>query len=155
MIEIRQITSKMADEVFTDKELLQRVCFDGADTVCLPGDDFYLGCYLDGELCGFFWLHADTGSAGAIHINIKKDYRSLAFEFVKELYRLLMTMDVVKWNTKIPECYPEVYMFAKRCGFKDEGLDRKSIEKGGWILDRYILGITKQEIAEWVELAAS
>jgi len=52
---------------------------------------------------------------------------------------------------KIPTEFVDVYMFAKKHGFTDEGLDRQSIKKKGKILDRYILGMTMKEIKSWVQ----
>lgn len=53
-----------------------------------------------------------------------------------------------KINTKVPVINHDVIRFARSLGFKDEGIDRKSIMKNGSLIDRQRLGITMQEIAE-------
>ena len=53
-----------------------------------------------------------------------------------------------KVNVKIPSCYPHIERYAKRIGFKSEGVDRQSFCKDGKLVDQWAMGITREEIKE-------
>lgn len=151
MITIRRIGADGVKSVLKDPELWSRVS-DGVDFDDWepPADHEYMGCFDDDELCGFFGIHGDTSTSAWLHINILKQHRNKAIDFVLEFYRAALKSGILKFNAKIPVCYPDVYKFAKKCGFVDEGLDRQSIIKDGEMLDRHILGMTRSEMQEWV-----
>jgi hypothetical protein len=63
----------------------------------------------------------------------------------------LENIEFHKLNATIPQKYKNVYHFTKGFGFKDEGFDRDSHLKDGKLMGRYRLGITKQEILDFLE----
>lgn len=48
--------------------------------------------------------------------------------------------------TQVPSNNIKALAFAKRCGLKEEGVNRSSFMKGGTIYDQYILGIVEAEL---------
>jgi len=151
MIAIRQIGSAEADKVIQDEELAKRICDDYTDhgSVFLPPDSFYFGFFLGDRCIGFVQLSPDTAVTYSIHINIISDHRDIALDCAKMFYRFALdtfSPNFQKLIAKVPVTFPDVYRFAKKCGFEDEGLDRKSILRGGDLIDRHILGITREEM---------
>jgi len=151
MIIIQRIGSAAASEVIADKELSRRVSddFTNLDKIELPESDFYFGFFLQDECIGFVHLSPDTAVTYSIHINIISGHRDLAIDCAKMFYRFALdtfSPNFQKLIAKVPVTFPDVYRFAKKSGFKDEGLDRKSILRGGVLTDRYILGITREEM---------
>ena len=157
MIIIQRISSAVASEIIADSELSRRVCDDltNFDRIELPESDFYFGFFLEGECIGFVHLSPETAVTYVIHINIVVGFRHLALDCAKMFYNFALNTfapSFQKLISKIPVTFPDVYGFAKKCGFQDEGLDRKSILREGVLIDRYALGITREEIKKWVEL---
>lgn len=154
MIAIKRIDSAEAEKVIQDEELAKRICDDYTDhgSPNLPADSFYFGFFLGDQCVGFVQLSPDTAVTYSIHINIISNHRDIALDCAKMFYRFALdtfSPNFQKLIAKVPVTFPDVYRFAKKCGFKDEGLDRKSILRGGVLTDRYILGITREEMI-WV-----
>lgn len=145
------ITQDKVMEILKDEELFNRIAEDGIrySEYYPPSDHTYLGIVKDDLVIGFWWLHIDNGSTINIHCNIIKEHRKHGIEagwlFLDYVYNEFPE-DIQKLNCKIPATYPDVYNFTKKFGFKDEGLDRKSIMKNGALVDRHILGITREEL---------
>ena len=151
MIAIKRIYSAEADNIVKDEELANRICDDYTDhsSTCLPPDSFYFGFFLDDQCIGFVQLSPDTAVTYSIHINIISSHRDIAIDCAKIFYRFALDTFSPRFQkliAKVPVTFPDVYRFAKKCGFKDEGLDRKSILRGGDLIDRHILGITREEM---------
>lgn len=153
-MKLAQITPLDAHALLMDDWLFDRVSDDGVDrsTYQLPQDHVYIGVF-DPSLIGFFWLHHDTSSALNIHINMMEQCKGKGADAAKLFlseFKKNARDDLNKLICKIPVIYSDVYHFAKKLGFQDEGLDRKSIKKGGKVIDRHILGITREEIT-WAQ----
>lgn len=150
-MKVEVISKDQVLEILNDDELFDRVS-DGVDRDQFDPPDgyFYLGCINGDDICGFFVIHPENSVTASLHINMLKKHRGMAHGFVVELYKKLADSPIEKWVAKIPECYPDVYKFAKKHGFSDEGKDRLSIVKDGKLIDRYMLGMTKKEMKEWV-----
>tara|TARA_R110002033_G_scaffold14961_1_gene43107 strand:+ start:1750 stop:2109 length:360 start_codon:yes stop_codon:yes gene_type:complete len=117
-------------------------------------DDLFIGVFDNGIIAGFFWITPTNSITVDVHCNILMDYRKNAVEYSKEFVRFMCNNyagRINKLNCKIPVIFKDVYGFAKKCGFLDEGIDRQSILKNGEILDRYILGATLKELKKWAE----
>jgi RimJ/RimL family protein N-acetyltransferase len=54
----------------------------------------------------------------------------------------------VKITALIPVIHKNVKLFAKRIGFKEEGINRKSYLKDGKVIDQWLLGITRSELGD-------
>jgi RimJ/RimL family protein N-acetyltransferase len=72
---------------------------------------------------------------------------------MKEFYEWVLenTEDRInKINVSIPENDKRVINFAKKVGFKKEGLNRDSYMKNGTIYAQQNLGITRSEIEDYI-----
>ena len=151
MMELIEISPEEAYEILADEELFDRVKEDGViyETFKMPTDSLYFGIFTKTGLIGFWWLTRINATVIDIHCNIIKDHRKHGLEAGKQILRLIKTAfptDIQKINCLIPVTYPDVYNFTKKFGFQDEGLDRKSISKGGELVDRHMLGLLREEI---------
>ena len=145
---LQTIEPRHVKEIMEDAELFSRVSDDLCDYEHFmpPMDHAYVACVEDGVIMGFFWLHADTSTTMQIHANFLKAHRHRAQEGAdKILDHVFNKIGVLKLIAKIPVTFPDVYYFTKRQGFADEGCDRKSILKGGKLIDRYCLGLTRED----------
>ena len=110
----------------------------------------WLQCEKDGEKMGLSAVKVASNSVLNIHIHIQKKFRGAGtIETGKIILRWVVENagpNFSKINTKIPVIYKDVIRFAHILGFKDEGVDRLSIMKGGKLIDRLNLGITFDEV---------
>lgn len=153
---IKRIDASQVKLLLADEELFNRISDDSMtyDKFTPPYNGIYLGLFSGGDLAGFVWLIPDNAITFDFHINILADYRHESGAFSVEIYKYIVECysgHINKLVCKIPTTFKDVYFFAKKHGFSDEGLDRQSVLKGGKILDRNILGITMQEIKTWVQ----
>ena len=115
-------------------------------------------CWLlmsDDEVIGLYNFHAHNSVTVEIHAQVLPDHRK---EYSQEtgLAALRWIYDYEfdggkvyqKVIAQIPVIYENVKRFTCGFGFKVEGINRKSYLKGGVIVDQYLLGITRDEIAE-------
>ncbi len=133
-----------------DDELLDRITDDYTNKggINLHRDHLYVGVF-DNELIGFIRLHPENRTTMTIHINIPERHRAKAKQIPKLFFSEVKknaAPEVQKFICKIPVIYKDVYNFAKFAGFEDEGLDKKSIMKGGQLIDRYIMGLQRSDI---------
>lgn len=106
----------------------------------------------DNELIGLYRLHQLGSVTHQIHAMILPDKRK---EYAKESGRVILqwcldNLDFKKLIAEIPAKYMNVYHFTKGQGFKDEGINRMSFMKDGELWDKYNLGMTRQEVEEWL-----
>lgn len=152
---IERINAKQVKALLADKELFGRISDDSItyEGFTPPASPIYLGMFHDGQLVGFWWLNQDNAITIDVHCNILKEHRHLSAVMVDEFYKYVASefKAINKLICKIPTTYIDVYEFTKKHGFTDEGLDRQSVKKDGKILDRHILGMTMQEIKQWVQ----
>jgi hypothetical protein len=144
-------TVEEVDSILRDPELFERIAEDGIEEYETPFDGYQ--CYLmimhDDQAIGVWNLYPINTITLNIHCNILKEHREHSHEaslaildwFVKECPK-----QYLKLNAEIPVIYPEVYHHTKKYGFKDEGINRKSIMKYGNVIDQWRLGVTKPEV---------
>jgi len=150
-MELVKITQDKVMDFLADKELFERIAEDGIrySDYYPPDDHIYLGIVKDDLMIGFWWIHPENSTTIEIHCNILKPYREYGVEagwhFLYHVYDNFSS-NIKKINCKIPVVYKDVYNFTKKFGFKDEGIDRKSIMKGGELVDQHLLGILREEI---------
>lgn len=145
---LHALTPQHVKDFLADEELFSRISDDHCSYQDFypPVDHLYIGCSDGGILLGFFWLHPETSTTLQIHANFKKEHRSRAGECAKKILEYIFnTAGIDKLTAKIPVTFQDVYRFTKRQGFVDEGCDRKSILKGGKLIDRYCLGLTRED----------
>lgn len=105
----------------------------------------------DGDaIAGMYRIHQLTSVSFQIHAFMLDRTR-------KESGRVILAWclehipQMQKMIAEIPVIYPNVYHFTKKNGFKDEGINRHSFTKNGKIHDTHRLGMTRQEIEEWLQ----
>ena len=96
-------------------------------------------------------IHYGRGVSVDIHIHVPKKYRGKGTKTIgMELLNWVKDnskQQIQKITTKVPVIYKDVIIFARKLGFKDEGIDRKSLMKNGQLVDRQNLGIMMEEIS--------
>ena len=141
------------DFILRDSELFARISEDDITDYETPfnGHQSYMMIMKDKQPIGVWNLDPVKSSTLNSHCNMLKEHR----EHGKQAGTLILSWFLTdcpkqyqKLNAEIPFIYPEVYHFTKNFGFKDEGVNRKSIMKSGVLVDQYRLGITKEEVRQ-------
>ncbi|MBL4574443.1 MAG: hypothetical protein JKY86_15420 [Gammaproteobacteria bacterium] len=112
----------------------------------------WLKCYDDDTDFGLASVSHGGNSTIDIHIHIPKENRGrkskeIGLSFLSWV-KCNAISEVYKINTKVPAIYKDVIRFAHSLGFKDEGIDTKSIMKNGKLIDRVCLGISITEVCK-------
>ena len=147
------------EAVIKDPEIFGRIAEDGHDLESYKITHNESQCFFtlesEGAVIGVWILYPANKSTLNIHCNILKEHR----EHGKEAGRLILEWFVnnaasnyKKLNAEIPVIYPEVYHYTRAYGFKDEGINRASIMKGGALVDQFRLGLTRDEAAKYLEI---
>lgn len=121
---------------------------DGA-TECEPADhDGFLWMLVaDEEPAGVFLLHAHNTATYEVHTCLlPRIWGPQALE-AAHMCRAWMfeKTDCQKLITNVPAYNLTALRFARRCGFKPEGVNRASFLRDGALLDQHVLGLTKEE----------
>lgn len=144
------ITFAQAYQVLSDPEIIERTSEDGADLDDLTEDEgeYIIGTYLDDLLIGVWRLTSLSSVCLEVHCHILKAFRVLSYDSWAQVFELIdkHLPEYVKFNAKIPVCFPEVYHFSKNIGMKDEGVDRHSIRLKGELFDQWLVGGTREEM---------
>lgn len=159
MISLRRAEDvQEVDYILKDAEIYARIAEDGisAEEYVTPFDESqrYMMIMLDDMIIGVWSLYPVNSSTLNIHANILKDYREHGKDaglLILEWFVNICPKQYQKLNAEIPVIYKDVYYFTKSFGFKDEGINRLSIKKNGIIVDQYRLGISKDEVVEFLE----
>lgn len=152
MYSIKTISTDEAIELMSDPELFERIgndnCKDPKLNISFGDRDIIYGCYHNDVLSGVVSYKPESSITVDVHCNFIQSKRDHALELVKmtgrDLFKTYGT--IAKVNACVPVCYPDVIGFCLKLGLIIEGIDRKSILKGGKLLDRMRLGATRNEI---------
>lgn len=148
-MELLDITPSIVKSLLADKELFDRVSEDGVDyeSYIPPIDKRHLGIFKDHTLMGFVTVYSDNSTTFNIHFHVLKQFRVHSIEIGNVFLEFMFSKyeSIEKLNAKIPETYPDVCTYIKKFGFKQEGIDRKSVKKSGELVDRYLFGLTRGE----------
>lgn len=145
--------------VLTDPEIWSRIAEDDQDPSDVDMAKFrewtFLQCEAECGPVGMFALHRHNGSTIWLHAHILAQYRkehtaAAGREMMRWMHENLFGR-VNKIIAEIPVCFGDVYGFARKHGFTDEGISREAFLKGGEFIDVWRLGITRGELREWVE----
>jgi RimJ/RimL family protein N-acetyltransferase len=143
--------------IMTEPEIWDRASEDGIDQeTWYPGTDgfsIWLLCVEDNTPIGVILLHTDNSTTLKMHPYLRKAHRTRGRDMMKEFYEWVLenTEDRInKINVSIPENDKRVINFAKKVGFKKEGLNRDSYMKNGTIYAQQNLGITRSEIEDYI-----
>ncbi len=138
--------------VMLHKDILPTIIDDTWDGIAFCPDianEIYLGVEVDGKLAGVYRLHWIGGSCLQGHAHILPDYRKqysqkscvMALKWIVDHVRRCEKVDCF-----VPSVYPNVKQFLAACGFTEEGISRKSFKSDGQMHDRWLMGITREEM---------
>ena len=104
----------------------------------------------DGQVMGLYSLIPNNCVTLEIHPYILPLYRGKkAYQSGREVLAWIgLTTSYSKVVCQIPVIYKNVKLFAMRCGFKQEGINRLSYLKNGKIVDQWRLGVVLNEIQQ-------
>lgn len=146
----------LVKRIMTLPEIWETIAEDGQDP------DKY-DCDVDGEcwllmvdgddVVGLYNIHGINSIQCQIHAHVLPEHRKkhsyetgvLALKWLHEnepSYQKLIAF--------VPVIYENVKKFTCQFGFQVEGLNRKSYLKNGKVVDQYLLGITRDEIKEFL-----
>lgn len=132
-------------------KLISETNQDPADFVAVIDDNVHwVGMYDDELLYGMLVVHTITPTTAVVHINILKEYRK-KYSMISALMcmkYMIHNTDYNKFNTEVPEIYPNVEKFLLQFGFKVEGRNRNSINKDNILVDQTYFGITRDELVQ-------
>ena len=101
------------------------------------------------ELIGVINILLENGVSAEFHPYLLVKHKRKIYTVIKlflEWYNNKMPPEIVKLNAQIPTYKTGLYKVAMRLGFTDEGRNRMSYKKNGIIYDRFMLGITREEM---------
>lgn len=111
---------------------------------------YYLVPTIQGVSCGVFMFVPQNTIMYEVHSCLLPEYRGKdSHELAKDALLWMVNNTMCrKVITHVPENNRLALAFAKRAGMTLEGINRKSYQKAGEILDQFILGITEREICQ-------
>ena len=149
-----------------DKELIKKIVFtDGLwetvreDNVSKEGfdpdveNDVWLVVFTSNKIIGCYIVEAKNSVMIEAHPCIIPKYRK---EYTRDagivFFKWIMSDERIKKLTSyIPVIYPNVRDFCLRFGLRHEGINRSSTIKNGEIHDQWMMGITRDEIEEFLK----
>ena len=144
--------------IITEKDIWDRAAEDGIDQdTWYPGYDSmtaWLLCIEEDEVVGVILMHTDTSVSIKIHPYLRKEHREKGRIMMKAFYEWILENGqdkIAKVSVIIPENQQKVINFAKKVGFKKEGLNRDSYLKNGQLYGQQNLGITRNEIRGYLD----
>ena len=151
-------TAEEVDSILKDPELFERISSEDLSVedynAVFDDHNIYMVARLKDVKIGLYHLHPHNPTTLIIHCNFLKGYRDHADESQILLYKWILDEcdnTYQKVIAEIPYTYPEVYHFSKKFGFVDEGVNRSSVLKNGKIVDQWRVGITREEISQWLQ----
>lgn len=143
-------------EILNDPEMLERISEDGQEVSFDDGiakqmadNGYLLGWYVDGDLKGFYWVHAFTYSVMQIHAHFPAKNRLFAKHSGQAMLKWLQNnipANVKRFIAMIPECYGDVIGFSLREGLERAGTMEKCAYRKGRCYNVEILGVNREDI---------
>lgn len=153
MIEVARTFDKDAILDFLD-EFLDRISEDGSDKIEVdPDDECWLQVYnsVTLDVIGMIVLVPLNGVTLDLHVHMKPEHKKHNKAAMVEVFKYFMGLGkYVKITVAIPDFYESVHHFARKMGFIDEGINRLSHLKNGKLHNVINLGITRNEVEEYI-----
>lgn len=153
MIRVGYVSASVAASI-VDDELFSRI----ANSNCQQSDiersysdsEIHIAAVIGDEVLGVVTFSPESSTTVEIHCNFRKQHRDKAYNAGRMIMRLFLDdfPSVQKLRAVIPDIYPDVIGYAMKFGFIKEGIDRKSIAKGGNMIDRIYLGALRDEVEQ-------
>lgn len=151
MIEIlRTYDSDFITHCITHPEVWDKLCDDGA-----PDKDLYFPPinesvqWMRAEDFGVFALHRQNCCTGEAHTILLPEAHGYAVEIAKAaLLFAFAHCGVERIVTNVPSFNPLALRLARRAGFTDIGINKRSFQKNGILYDQTFLGISKEDVCQ-------
>jgi hypothetical protein len=105
-----------------------------------------------------FYLHPFCADVWQIHAHVHPEFRLYALDAgMSAIDFAFEKLRALKLVCLIPEIYPRVRGFAKKCGFDDEGFIAESCVKKNVLCGQHLMGLSrrKHEGRQWVSFGRS
>lgn len=138
--------------IMTTPEIWEQSVEDGSNiSNFYPSQDYlsiWLLVKLKDKIIGVMLVHNDTLCSVNIHPALLAKYKKYGREMLKAFFKWFLTLPdtLCKVNCSIPNNLKMVQNFAKKVGFKQEGINRASFFKDGIAQDQIRYGLTREEI---------
>lgn len=149
MIE-RTFDEEFISRIALNEEIIDDMLQDG-ESIADCGFNFEQTVYLKYKDFGLFILKPITNTVVDIHPVFLKGQRSeavkamgLALNWIFENCHSMLNKVVAQF----PANRKEIKLYALKCGFKVEGINRESFLKNGKYLDQVMVGITRGEVCQ-------
>jgi RimJ/RimL family protein N-acetyltransferase len=137
-------------------ELWDRIAEDGAmkEGFKLSPDFTYLLMTLGKTPIGFWSVHKVNNATLMIHCNVLEEYRKEHYtEFGRLIYQWFIDESKPKYMrlvAEVPVIFESVCKYCEFFKMGFEGLSPKSEWRGGYLVDRKMYGISRNEIEEYL-----
>lgn len=149
LIEIHRLKSvEEIESIIMNPEILLKTQQTGEAIAKIDvQNDCHAGFFVDGLLVGVGSFISTSSIAASFHPSLLKEYRGLHLEFAARCIKWLLREypHCEKVNVSIPANRRDLIIYAKKMGFINEGVDRLSIRYECGIMDRILMGVTRQE----------
>ncbi len=113
-------------------------------------------CWLNISDTAVYCLNAENSTTLLMHAHVSKSARAYSRTFSVAIGHavwvwVLENSDYQKFNCAIPVIYPNVKAYVEKMGMIEEGVNRKSYCKNGEIVDQWLMGITRDELEEFMK----
>ncbi len=145
--------TKLIRSIMTNDVIWAATAEDGqekADFMPYTVSDCWVKMMLDSVCVGLFVFERLNKVLLKVHPAILPEYRGkighrAGIEHLRWIYQNEPACQ--KIVAHIPTPYISVKLYAKMLGYREEGINRASYMKNGQLLDQWMLGITRDEIA--------
>jgi len=142
-----------------DADFIKSVVLSLWDTVTEDGQtDFspevISECWLNINNMAVFCLHAENSTTLRVHAHVLKEYRAYSADIGYAVWFWVLNNcpdKYQKFTCSIPVLYPNVKAYVESMGMVEEGVNRKSYCKNGEIVDQWLMGITRDELREFMQ----
>lgn len=138
--------------IMTSPDIWEQSVEDGSNiSNFYPSQDYlsvWLLVRLRDEIIGVMLVHNDTLCSVNIHPALLSKHKRYGRDMMKAFFKWFLTLPdtLTKVNCSIPDNLKMVQNFAKKVGFKHEGINRASFFKDGIAQDQIRYGLTREEI---------
>ena len=146
----------LVKRIMTSPEIWETIAEDGQDPDkydCDVDSECWLLMVDGDDVIGLYNIHAHNAITCEIHAQVMPEYRAThSYETGKAALQWIFdnAQEYQKVIAQIPVIFENVKKFTCQFGFQVEGINRMSYLKNGEIVDQYLLGITRDEIEEFL-----
>ena len=152
----RTINETLITHIITHDDIWDDICEYGQTpdefhVTFVPSQHWVL-LQVEHKVIGLFFLDALNSTTAMVHINILKKFRQKYSIMAGRacMKYMLNETDYNKFNTEVPENYPNVMLFLEKFGFIKEGINRNSINKNNTLTDQVYYGMTRVELNQFI-----